>query len=154
MICQRFSLNFGVLNIKEKYFFCEPVEKYSVSKSYLEIADNFRESGLLTEAPKLLIGIGGTFTTLALVKLKLSKQLFNKINGAIINIGDVESQITQYQRSTLEERVKIPGLHADRADIILAGACIVRTIMDFYSAQNITVCTYGLRHAILADMFR
>ena len=153
-ICHRFSLNFGVLNIKEKYFFSEPAEKYSVSKSYIEIADNFRKGGLLTDAPKLLIGIGGTFTTLALVKLKLSKHLSNKVNGTIINLSDVESQIIQYQNSTLEERVKIPGLHADRADIVLAGACIVRTIMDFYSAQNIIVCAYGLRHAILADMFK
>jgi exopolyphosphatase/guanosine-5'-triphosphate,3'-diphosphate pyrophosphatase len=153
-IYHRFSLDFGVLNIKEKYFFYEPVEKNSVNESYFGITDRFRERGLFTEVPKLLIGIGGTYTTLALVKLKMSKNLINMVNGTIINISDVESQINQYQNLTLEERVKIPGLHSDRADIILAGACIVRTIMDYFSTQDIIVCTYGLRHAILADMFR
>jgi exopolyphosphatase/guanosine-5'-triphosphate,3'-diphosphate pyrophosphatase len=152
-ICSRFSLSFGVLSIKENYFFHEP-DNNSVSKACHEIEYNLREGGLLVPKSKLFIGIGGTVTTMASVKLKLPKFLPHRVNGTVINKSDVESQIHQYQNTTLEERAKIPGLHADRADIILAGACIVKTIMDFYSTRNVIVSTNGIRHAVLAEMFR
>jgi len=157
-ICARISLNLGVMNIKEKYFPHEPAgnaNKDSVGEACLEIADNLHQGGLAVPEPgALLIGIGGTITTMALVKLKLPKFLPDKVNGTALNTNDVKSQIDLYQNSTQEERVKIPGLCADRADIILAGACIVKTVMDSFNAKSVTVSTNGLRHAVLAEMFR
>jgi exopolyphosphatase/guanosine-5'-triphosphate,3'-diphosphate pyrophosphatase len=155
IVCSRFSLDFGVLDINEKYFLCYPLENDSVNKACLGIADNLREGGLsIPEYKFSLIGIGGAVTTMASVKLKLSKYLPSKVNETILHINDIESQIHRYQNSTLEERAKIPGLCADRADIILAGACIVRTIMYFFTARNVIVCSNGLRHAVLAEMFK
>ncbi|MCL1940634.1 MAG: Ppx/GppA family phosphatase [Synergistaceae bacterium] len=163
-ICRRCSLNFGVLDIKGKYFMNEPAKnaknagsagKKSVSGACLEIAKLLDEGRLII--PKdgfTLIGIGGTVTTMASVKLKLEKYLPDKVNGTILNAGDVESQIDLYLNSTLAERVKIPGLDADRADIILAGACIVETIMSSFSAHSLIVSANGLRHAALAEMFQ
>jgi len=156
-ISNKLSLNFGVLNIKDKYFPYEPVKDDAVVKACLETKNNFQESGLTTipREPEggLLIGIGGAITTMASVKLKLAKYLVDKVNGTVLNINDVESQIRRYQSSTLEERSKIPGLSPGRADIILSGACIVKTIMNLLSAENVIVSSSGIRHAILAEMF-
>ena len=92
---------------------------------------------------------------MASVKLKLANlSLYEEVNGTRLNISDVESQINQYQNSTQEERAKIPGLSSDRADIILAGACIVKAIMNLLSAKYVIVSTNGLRHAMLAEMFK
>ena len=155
VISSRFSLDFGVLNIKEKYFFKEPTEDNSVSNACLEIANNLRNSGLFVpESSSKLIGIGGTVTTMAAVKIKMSEYQPDKVNGIALDLNDIESQIHQYRNSTLEERTKIPGLYAGRADIILAGACIVRTIVNFFSAKCVIVSTNGLRHAVIAKMFR
>ena len=154
-ISGRFSLDFGVLNIKEKYFLHEPVENNAISKACLEIANNLRGGGVvIPESNSLIIGIGGTITTMASVKLKLSKYMSNKVNGSVLDMNDIETQIRQYQNSTSEERSKIPGLSADRADIILSGACIVKTIMNSFSAEKVIVSANGLRHAILAEMFK
>jgi len=157
-ISSRFSLNFGVLDIKEKYFLHEPAknaENDAVNQACLEITNLLHKGGLvIPESNSLLIGIGGTITSMASVKLKLSKFLPGKVNRTVMDINEVESQINKYKNSTLKERAKIPGLLTDRADIILAGACIVKAIMDKLSAKNVIVSTNGLRHGVLAEMFK
>lgn len=154
-ICNRFSLSFGVLNIKEEYFTHEPMENNSLSEACREISKSLQNGGLIIPDYKYsLVGIGGTVVTMASVKLTLTEFKASKVNGTVLNINDIESQIRQYQNSTLEERTKILGSLKGREDIILAGACFVKAIMESLSAANIIVSTNGLRHAVLALMFR
>ena len=47
----------------------------------------------------------------------------------------------------------IVGLQPKRAEVILAGACIVRTVMDKLGQQTLTVSDRGLRHGLLVDRF-
>ena len=156
-IISKYSLNFGVLNTNEKYFLHDSVknkENDFTNKACLGITTLFNEAGLVIPKTNfLLVGIGGTVTTMASVKLKLPEFLPDKVNRTVLDISEVSSQILQYQNSTLDERAKIPGLCADRAGIILAGACIVKTLMDKLSANSVIVSTNGLRHALLSEMF-
>ena len=39
------------------------------------------------------------------------------------------------------------------SDVILAGACIVRSIMEKLDAQSMTVSDRGLRHGVLIERF-
>ncbi|HKI28240.1 MAG TPA: Ppx/GppA family phosphatase, partial [Actinomycetota bacterium] len=52
-----------------------------------------------------------------------------------------------------EGRREIPGLQPKRSDVILAGACIVATVMDKLSRRTVTVSDRGLRHGLLVDRF-
>jgi exopolyphosphatase/guanosine-5'-triphosphate,3'-diphosphate pyrophosphatase len=45
------------------------------------------------------------------------------------------------------------GLQPKRAEVILAGACIVRTVMDKLGQGSLTVSDRGVRHGVLADRF-
>ena len=58
-----------------------------------------------------------------------------------------------YRTSDLEARRLIVGLQPTRADIILAGACIVRTVMDKLGRDTLTVSDRGLRHGLLDERF-
>jgi len=147
----RTSLSFGVLNIHEKYFLHEHI---NIRESSLEVKNDLHKGGLIVpESDFKLIGIGGTVTTMVSVKLGLTEYLPNVVNGTVLSINDIESQIYRFQSLAIEERAKIPGLNADRADIILAGACIVRAIMDYFRMTDLIVSTNGVRHAVLAEMF-
>jgi exopolyphosphatase/guanosine-5'-triphosphate,3'-diphosphate pyrophosphatase len=42
----------------------------------------------------------------------------------------------------------MPGLQPGRADVILAGACILQVIMDRLGAEELTVSDRGLRHGL------
>jgi exopolyphosphatase/pppGpp-phosphohydrolase len=52
-----------------------------------------------------------------------------------------------------EERRSIVGLQPERADVILGGACIARTVMAELEKDSATVCDRGLRHGLLAEGF-
>ena len=58
-----------------------------------------------------------------------------------------------YRTSDLEARRRIVGLQPARADIILAGACIVRVVMDKLGRDTLTVSDRGLRHGLLDERF-
>ena len=57
------------------------------------------------------------------------------------------------RRSPVEERRTIVGLQPKRAEVILAGACIVRTVMDKLGKESLTVSDRGLRHGLLVERF-
>ncbi|RYZ65183.1 MAG: Ppx/GppA family phosphatase, partial [Proteobacteria bacterium] len=44
-------------------------------------------------------------------------------------------------------------LQPQRADIILAGACIVRTVLAAFGKESLTVSDRGLRHGLLVERF-
>lgn len=52
---------------------------------------------------------------------------------------------------TVEDRRKVPGLDAARADIILAGALILEGVLDVFSADGFTFSDYALREGALLD---
>jgi exopolyphosphatase/guanosine-5'-triphosphate,3'-diphosphate pyrophosphatase len=52
-----------------------------------------------------------------------------------------------------EERRAIVGLQPKRAEIILAGACIVRTVMTKLGRESLIVSDRGLRHRLLVERF-
>ena len=49
----------------------------------------------------------------------------------------------------MRKRRRIPGLKAERADIILAGAITVEEVMRFGGYGALTVCKGGVRDGIL-----
>lgn len=52
---------------------------------------------------------------------------------------------------TLNQRARLPGLDARRADTILAGAIVLRTALELCGAEEATVCEASLREGIVAD---
>ena len=54
----------------------------------------------------------------------------DRIQGSVIDRAEVDRQIELYRTRDVDARHEIVGLQPKRADVILAGACIVRTIMD------------------------
>jgi exopolyphosphatase / guanosine-5'-triphosphate,3'-diphosphate pyrophosphatase len=52
---------------------------------------------------------------------------------------------------TLNERARLPGLDARRADTILCGAVVLRTALELGGAESAIVCEAALREGIIAD---
>ena len=57
------------------------------------------------------------------------------------------------QAADADARRAIVGLQPKRAEVILAGACIVRTVMEKLGKESFAVSDRGLRHGVLAERF-
>jgi exopolyphosphatase/guanosine-5'-triphosphate,3'-diphosphate pyrophosphatase len=97
--------------------------------------------------------MGGAITNIAAVKHQMAKYDPDVIQGSTIERSEVERQIEMYRSKSLEERRAIVGLQPKRADVILAGACIVKVVMDKLGKDRLSVSDRGLRHGLLIDRF-
>jgi exopolyphosphatase/guanosine-5'-triphosphate,3'-diphosphate pyrophosphatase len=100
-----------------------------------------------------LVGLGGAVTNLAAVKLELGSYDPDVVHGTVLDRAEVDRQLDLYRTRSAEERRRIVGLQPGRADVILAGACIVRTVLDELACDSLTVSDRGLRHGVLVERF-
>jgi exopolyphosphatase/guanosine-5'-triphosphate,3'-diphosphate pyrophosphatase len=104
-------------------------------------------------APDALVGMGGGVTNIAAVKHGLSTYDPDVVQGTVLDRTEIDRQIELYRVRDTAERRSIVGLQPKRADVILAGACIVRTVMDKLGRDSLTVSDRGLRHGLLLERF-
>ena len=92
-------------------------------------------------------------TNLTAVKLGLRTYDPDAVQGAALTGREVDRQIELYRSQSTEARRRIVGLQPKRAEVILAGACIVRTVMHKLRKDELTVSDRGLRHGVLLERF-
>jgi exopolyphosphatase/guanosine-5'-triphosphate,3'-diphosphate pyrophosphatase len=107
-------------------------------------ADQWREARV--------IGSGGTFATLASMVLARRGKTNEGIHGTSIERQEVRQLLETLAGMSLEERRKLPGLRAERADIIVAGLTVVTELLKTLGARGITVSGFGLRDGMLLEM--
>jgi exopolyphosphatase / guanosine-5'-triphosphate,3'-diphosphate pyrophosphatase len=103
--------------------------------------------------PDALVAMGGAVTNLTAVKLGLATYDPDAVQGATLDRAEIDRQIERYRSQDADARRATVGLQPKRADVILAGACIVRTVMEKLGQETITVSDRGLRHGVLIDRF-
>jgi exopolyphosphatase/guanosine-5'-triphosphate,3'-diphosphate pyrophosphatase len=97
--------------------------------------------------------MGGAVTNLAAVKHGLAEYDASVVQGTVLELAEIDRQIERYRTSTAEERREIAGLQPNRAEVILAGACVVRAVVTLLGGEALTVSDRGLRHGLLAERF-
>src|SRR5262249_57922519 len=96
---------------------------------------------------------GGAVTNRTAVMHGLSTYDPDLVQGSVLDRSEVDRQIELYRAASAAERRRIVGLQPNRAEVILAGACIVRTVMDKLGKSSLSVSDRGLRHRLLLDRF-
>ena len=150
---KRFSVNLGAVRITENYLKADPVSPADVQAAIAQIDKEFKEAGV-NGKPAQLVGMGGTVTSMGAVKHKMVKYDPSVIQGSRLTKKDIEEQIEEYSKRTVEQRKELPGLQPKRADVILAGACILKVITDRLGADGLTISDRGLRHGLAFDLFQ
>jgi exopolyphosphatase/guanosine-5'-triphosphate,3'-diphosphate pyrophosphatase len=94
------------------------------------------------------VGSSGTIVSLAGIADALYHS--GKDSGRL-SLADLKKLFPYLCSLTLEERKKVPGMNPERADIILAGACILEVIMETLDIRKLEISDRGLREGILMD---
>jgi len=152
-VVEQFSVHVGAIRFTEQFGLDGPVDEARLAEVLEAVAADLEP---LDErrTPDLLVGMGGAVTNLAAVQLELAEYDPSRVRGAKLERGEVERQIELYRTRTADERRGIVGLQPKRAEVILAGACIVLTVMRKLDAPSLTVSDRGLRHGLMAERFR
>jgi exopolyphosphatase/guanosine-5'-triphosphate,3'-diphosphate pyrophosphatase len=149
---ERFSVDVGAVRMTERYGLDEAVTLEGLAAALVGIGAELAALDR-REPPEALIGMGGATTNLAAVHLALETYDPDAVQGHVLDRAEVERQIELYRSRGTKARRSIVGLQPKRAEVILAGACIVRTVMDKLGADALTVSDRGLRHGVLLERF-
>lgn len=151
-VADRFSLNVGAVRFTEQFGLAEAVSPETVAEARAAIAAELASLAGRGQ-PNTLIGMGGALTNMTAVSLELATYDPDRVHGARLTRDEIDRQIELYRSTDADGRRSIVGLQPDRAEVILAGACIVRTVMEQLGSDSLTVSDRGLRHGVLLERF-
>jgi exopolyphosphatase/guanosine-5'-triphosphate,3'-diphosphate pyrophosphatase len=149
---EQFSVNVGAARFTEQYGLDRAVPPEMVAEAREGISADLEQLDC-RPAPDRLVGMGGAVTNMAAVKLELAAYDPDAVQGVTLDAAEIDRQIELYRTRDAEDRRAITGLQANRAAVILAGACIVRTVLAKLECDTLTVSDRGLRHGVLVERF-
>ena len=97
---------------------------------------------------EMVVGLGGTVRALAGIHLRAHSDRTRR-HGLRLHQSDVTAVRERLEALAKRKRRRIRSLKAERVDIILAGAIVIEEVMVFGGYLTLTVCTRGLRDAVL-----
>ena len=86
--------------------------------------------------PHMLVGSGGTFTTLANMILAAKGKSDLPVAGCQITRAELRHLIDRLRKLSVKQRREVAGLSHDRADIIVPGLAIIDRIMRRFQSQS------------------
>lgn len=104
--------------------------------------------------PQVIVGCGGTFNTLLTLAAATRGVMIDRGSPALRELGPVTREqlkdlIAHLRSMTLAERLRVPGLPSDRADIIIAGLTAIERLMKHLGASRIHGYPGGTREGLL-----
>lgn len=101
--------------------------------------------------PQIVIGVGGTATTLAAMNLGLEIYDPAQVHGYRLKKAEVNSWYRQLSTASTEQRKAIPGLQPQRADIIVAGVTIIKNVLDKLELNELIVSETDLLWGLIFE---
>jgi exopolyphosphatase / guanosine-5'-triphosphate,3'-diphosphate pyrophosphatase len=151
-IDDRYSVEIGAVRVTEHFGLAEAVDEARIDAVLAAVAGDLASLDD-RPPPDALVGMGGALTNLAAVRHELATYDREVVQGTVLDVAELDRQIELYRTRSAEERRAIVGLQPKRADIILAGACIVRTVLAKLDSSSLVVSDRGLRHQLLVERF-
>jgi exopolyphosphatase / guanosine-5'-triphosphate,3'-diphosphate pyrophosphatase len=151
-ISESVSVDVGSVRLTERFVHSDPASEeecramtQEIDRALAPVVSRWmRDLTTLT-----LVGIAATFTTLVAVEKKLAQYAHGAVHGSCVSDDETRRQIELYRSMNNARRQQIPGLHPQRADVILAGALLVERIMTGFNARHVIVSDQGVRYGLL-----
>jgi len=148
-----YSLPLGAVRVTERLVRSDPLRSKHWKRMKEEIDRGIRT---IIRQPahraQLMIGSGGTFTSLAHMAKWQREGRHGSVQGYVLTPAEIIHLLGRLRETPLEARRQIPGLSSDRADIIVAGASVIARLIRGLDTQQIMVNERGIRDGLLLNM--
>ena len=85
------------------------------------------------------VGVAGTATSCAAIAQELDPYDPNRVEGYVLELGDLELLLARLAAMTLADRRTVVGLHPDRAPTIVAGVAILLEALRAFDLDRLEV---------------
>lgn len=148
------SIDIGVVRVSERLLHHDPPTAEEIRKARewvrnetaTAVADLPLPSGLT------FVGTAGTITALAAMAQQLPAYEPARIHNYTLTLETVKALEAQLLSWSKAQREGLPGLERGREEVIVAGAIILRTVMEVLGKTECLVSDLGLREGVLIDL--
>ena len=149
------SIPVGVVNLHESFITSDPPSQRNVDSLEGEI-DRWITSVKCRifhdlSSPTILLGTGGTITTLAAIDLSLEHYVHEKVHMHTITLNRLFDMRDLLLSLPFEERRKVLGIERGREDLIIPGILLTIRWCELLGFREIVVSDYGLLEGILKE---
>ena len=148
------SFKIGVIRLTEKFVDSDPIssrDERKMVESIREQVDRYLEH-IVEQGFDRVIGTSGTILSLGTVATALDR---DAVPQEVRNLRVPAKSLRRLRKTAvemdLEERMHLPGLDPRRADLMVAGAILLDTLLKKLGAEEITLCDLALREGVLLD---
>ncbi len=150
-----YSFELGAVVMTEQFFKADPPRSVDYKRFEKHIRETVKKQ---LDGDRLilptLIGSGGTINAIGQMALQLRRNQVEGVHGLEVLRSEVVHLLAMLQRRDLKGRREIPGLSADRADIIVAGVGVVDTLMELFSSNTLLVNAHGIREGMILEAIK
>lgn len=146
------SVDIGAVRLHERHHVSVPARASELAAVRADAMRALSSSRVAPQAP--LVAVAGTATTLAAIEGAVDPYDSKRIHGSVLGRDQIERQCMRLAALSLQERTRIPGLAAARADVIVVGALILGCICEQAHADRVVVSDGGVRIGLTLEMLR
>ena len=149
------SIDVGCVRMTERFLLHDPPlpEELSNCLGVLDqhLEDVVRAIPEIAEV-KTLVGVAGTFVTVAAVELGLVAYERSATHHFELTKAAAEDVFRTLASESIADRVHNPGLSADRADVIVGGCCILVAVLRHLGVASCLVSESDILDGLLASV--
>lgn len=147
------SLPLGALRLHRRFLEHDPPKRKELEELEEHIERSLKDVPLLEPAEgERTIGVGGTTRAVAHVMQAIRGYPIPRVHGYEMRTRELERLFEIISQSSVAVRKEMPGLSADRADIVVAGLAVVLGVLHRRECEKITVSGTGIREGIAQEL--
>jgi exopolyphosphatase / guanosine-5'-triphosphate,3'-diphosphate pyrophosphatase len=137
------SLQLGCVRLTERYLKGDPPESTEVSATRAAIADALSwGEGQLPELLDLdrarrMVGLAGTVSTLASIKLGVARYDVAKLHHARLSLAEISAMCEMLASLSARDRSSLVGMVPGREDVIFGGALVLEAVATRYRCDEV-----------------
>ena len=144
------SIDMGSVRLTDRCLSSRPASIHQVAAAAAVVDAAFRD--VPSRGGADVIGVAGTFTSLAAISLGLDAYDRAAVDGTRLTGDTIESAIGRLASMSIAETAVIPSLDPNRAPVILAGAVVASRALHAVGADAAVVSESDLLDALAAEL--
>lgn len=152
------STKIGAVRLTSQFVTTDPIidEEFHYLRAYirgmLERPVEEIQTHLNPEEELRMVGTSGTIEAVAALH---ANQVYgsapNPLNGYSMGFKGIQEIVDRLRKLSVKQRSDLPGMSDRRAEIILAGALILKEAMEMLGVETLTICDRALREGLIVD---
>ncbi|TDD71001.1 Ppx/GppA family phosphatase [Jiangella aurantiaca] len=151
------SVDIGCVRLTERRFLADPPTPEQVAAARADIEAALDEAAAVVPIgdARTLVGLAGSVTTVAAIHLELAEYDSVAIHHSRIPAQRVRAISDHLLTLTHDQRLAIGPMHPGRADVIAAGALVLRCVVDRAGVDEVLVSEHdildGIAWSVVSD---